>query len=466
MEVKKESSGSQILWGLLCIGSAGFLYYELTRLETSGGTMSLNIIFAMLYNLFGKNVASGILAALGLFITIGGILDFKNKKKVKAIDEEEYKPEFISLNDEQFEIIRKLSDEEIDYFETLYPEIRHSQIYEQYWTDFLEYENENDENWLNISRYFWKANEPFYNTLLPESFKHYQRQKFTFLNNASNGKLKIQKVSGIVEKFHFEEENRVVSISELLERDLIAYCKIVDLAQESIDDIKQYQSEFFFVITNPKISSYNNELYIGENKISIEIAYAIDGIELARTLSSDKAKEKYETNILLNEPEIQNNSLLSSEFGINKTRTTKTATFGDNVITTEIVTRDSSSYVPNVKNKQLYFETLILLMTFIQECDKSVDITRNKFYILAVENCGKTEEFTEAELYNKIFENAEKCKIEFTDAELGYLVKNSVNVLKGKFAIQSDISTLYYKLFDVFKFLTTSHETYFYSLLR
>jgi len=49
---------------------------------------------------------------------------------------------------------------------------------------------------------------------------------------------------------------------------------------------------------------------------------------------------------------------------------------------------------------------------------------------------------------------------------LGYLVKNSVNVLKGKFAIQSDISTLYYKLFDVFKFLTTSHETYFYSLLR
>lgn len=464
MQVKKESSGSQIIWGFLCIAGSGLLYYELNKLEANGGTMSLNIIFAVLYKLFGKNVASGILAALGLLITVSAIIDFKNDKKLKAIEEEENKPEFLSFNDEKFEIIRKLSDEEIDYFETLDPQIKDSQIYQQYWTEFLDYENEDDENWLNISKYFWKADEPFYNTSLPEDYKDYQLLKFTFLDNTFERNLKIEKLYGIVEKFHFEESNRVVSISELVERNLIAYCKIVDLVEESINDLKHYQNEFFFVITNPKITSHHNELYIGESKISIEVAYAIGGVELVRTLPPKEINKKYETKILLKDSEILHSAPQNAEFGVKKTSTIKATKFGDNIITTEIVTRDSSSYIPNIKNRQLYFETIILLTNFIQENDKTVDVTKNKFYVLALDN---SEAFSSlnTNLEELIFQYAEKCKIEFTDAELGYLVRNSVNVLKGKFVIYPNITNLYFKLFDVFEFKTISHENYFYNLL-
>lgn len=466
MKVKKESSSSQILWGFLSICGAVLLYYELSKLEASGGTMTVNVIIAVLYNLFGKNVAVGFFAALGFFITISGILDFKNDKKVKAIEEEENKSEFISFSDEKFEIIRKLSDEEIDYFETLNLKIKESQIYQQYWTDFLDYENEDDENWLNISKYFWKADEPFYNTSLPEDFKHYQHLKFTFVDDNIKENLKIEKLYGIVEKFHFEEENRVISIRELLERGLIAYCKIVDLAYESINDIKHYQSDFFFAITNPKITSLNNELYIGENKISIELAYAVGGIELVRTLPTKETNKKYETKKLLNQAEMLSSTSQNSEYAVKKTSSIETTMVANHVFTTTTKKIDYSNYVPDVENKQLYFETIILLMNFIQHNDKSIDITKNKFYILALENSNSIKDFTGDELENRIFENAKKCFVEFTDAQLGYLVRNSVNVLKGKFAIDSDITNLYYKLFGVFEFRTITHEVYFYSLLE
>lgn len=153
-------------------------------------------------------------------------------------------------------------------------------------------------------------------------------------------------------------------------------------------------------------------------------------------------------------------------FGVVKTHTFETKMVKNHVFTTTTRKIDYSNYVPDLKNKQLYFETIILLMNFIQQNDKSIDITKNKFYILALENSDPIIEFTADELENRIFENADQCFIEFTDAELGYLVRNSINVLKGKFAINSNITNLYYKLFDLFKFRTITHEVYFYCLLE
>jgi hypothetical protein len=152
-----------------------------------------------------------------------------------------------------------------------------------------------------------------------------------------------------------------------------------------------------------------------------------------------------------------------SEFGINKKRTVEATLIGDTIITEERTITTYENYIPDVKSRELYFQTIILLMNFMKQNDKSIAIEKNKFYVLALENITEMPAL-DGNLEELIFEYAEKCKGKFTAVEIGYLFRNSVNVLKGKFAIHPNIPKLYYALFDFFDYRTSGHENYFYGL--
>ncbi|WP_289658681.1 hypothetical protein [Flavobacterium panacagri] len=166
-----------------------------------------------------------------------------------------------------------------------------------------------------------------------------------------------------------------------------------------------------------------------------------------------------------NEPQNIKVDIRNEEFGVKKTLNYREDFIGNKIRMESNTYTEYTNYVSDVKNKQLYFETLIYLMRFIEKQDKSVAISTNKFYQLALENVDEIENLDIIELEKRILENAQKCEIEFNDVEIGSLLRNSINILKGKFVISPAVTNLYFKLFDVMKIQALNKEVYFYSLL-
>ncbi|MFC0777511.1 hypothetical protein [Flavobacterium sp. HJSW_4] len=245
-------------------------------------------------------------------------------------------------------------------------------------------------------------------------------------------------------------------------------------------------------ITGLGIYSYNLFGKSGDNNalsVAYELLfkYALSGflfiigiktifVGIKRTIAQDEEDEfEYEepiTNIKSIDNEVKTESenitfdIQKDEFGVKKTYNFKKDVIGSTIRTERIIKTSYSDYVCDVKNKKLYFETLILLMKFIQLNDRSVDITKNRFYVLALEHASEVEDMDAVELEKRIMENIINCEIEFNDFENKYLLSNSLDILKGKFAISPVITNLYFKLFSVLKIPVQNDEHFFYSLLN
>jgi hypothetical protein len=72
----------ELVGGILLLGLSVFLWWYFTDFENSTETSRrMNAILAMLYNLGGKWLAIGVVAAVGLWQTISGALGFARQKK-------------------------------------------------------------------------------------------------------------------------------------------------------------------------------------------------------------------------------------------------------------------------------------------------------------------------------------------------------------------------------------------------
>lgn len=72
-EKKEENPWGTLAFGILLIAGACFLYYTFDNLEKEGGSVRMNWILIMLYELGGKWTASIVVALLGgLMIYSGG----------------------------------------------------------------------------------------------------------------------------------------------------------------------------------------------------------------------------------------------------------------------------------------------------------------------------------------------------------------------------------------------------------
>jgi hypothetical protein len=72
-----EKSDQDWLWGLgagvFCFAGAAFVYWQMTELEASGGTIRLKSIFALLYMIGGKWLLCLPLVIIGCFFIGAGI---------------------------------------------------------------------------------------------------------------------------------------------------------------------------------------------------------------------------------------------------------------------------------------------------------------------------------------------------------------------------------------------------------
>ena len=69
---EKSISWGSVLFGLLMIGGAFFLYYTFDNLEREGGSVRMNVLFILLYNIGGKWLAAIVLALIGIGTMIAG----------------------------------------------------------------------------------------------------------------------------------------------------------------------------------------------------------------------------------------------------------------------------------------------------------------------------------------------------------------------------------------------------------
>jgi hypothetical protein len=282
-EDKKETPSSQMMWGIFMILGAAFIYYYLNQKEQTGESFKINIIFYFIYEALGKLGVSGVILFIGLATLISGINNRKKQQKLDAIELENSRPTYISVNEEQFLITRKPTESEINYLDDLKLDVKHGEVYKHFWIDDVN-RDEKDLQWLNMGKYFWKADVEYFNTGLEEVFRNYQQLNFRFLEDSSS--IKSEKITSVVEKYHYEKDNQVVFIPELLEQNLIEYCQIINLDEDNIFDMKYFSEDLFLLITNPKIKYKNNDFYIGTEKITLQSGYAIGGIEMIKRIKN------------------------------------------------------------------------------------------------------------------------------------------------------------------------------------
>jgi len=77
---EKQSPWISLLVGIIILAFAIYLFITLQQFENEGGEISLNWIIAIAYDIAGKWITSGILALIGLAITIGAIKELQEKR--------------------------------------------------------------------------------------------------------------------------------------------------------------------------------------------------------------------------------------------------------------------------------------------------------------------------------------------------------------------------------------------------
>lgn len=280
---EKSTPTTLIIIGLLGIVASGLFLHQLQELETNGGTMSINIVFYFLYEAFGKEVSAGILFLLGLIFLVSGILKISNNKKWEKFEKENNKPRFITIDNEEFLVTKKLNETEANFLDALELEIKEGKLYKHFWKEGIN-QNEQDENWLNRTKYFWKAEESFLNTALPEEFENYQQLTFRVLD--IDLRIVTENLNQKAERYHAEKDHKVIFIPELKQQNQIEYCQIEEIDEDTLGDLKYYKDDLFLLITNPKVKLQNDVLFVGSEPISFVTAHSFGALELVRTTKS------------------------------------------------------------------------------------------------------------------------------------------------------------------------------------
>ncbi len=73
------------IMGILLMGPAPlFIYHYLDQKERQGGTIRMNWIAVLAYDLFGKTVLTWLIAIVGLVVFLAGVLEFGDWRRARG----------------------------------------------------------------------------------------------------------------------------------------------------------------------------------------------------------------------------------------------------------------------------------------------------------------------------------------------------------------------------------------------
>lgn len=186
-----------------------------------------------------------------------------------------------------FKVVRQLTPQQKEKIETSTIPVMVAQLYMHYWTDNLVCEDPNDQTWQNQVVFFWKAEEPFPKKSLPPFFETFKVKKFVFIANHHNISLGTGQarpwfgMPGLGEKHFCEINNKKITIPELNKMGAVEYIEPVELDASNLDILTN--REHYFYIVDERITQFNNNnFYIHDKIVPIEIAYSIGGIHIVK----------------------------------------------------------------------------------------------------------------------------------------------------------------------------------------
>jgi LPXTG-motif cell wall-anchored protein len=77
----EESPWGTLVFGLVLIAGAGWIYWYFGKLETEGGEVRMPAIAWAIYEWLGRVGLAGVVGLLGAFMTVGGLVGLRSRSE-------------------------------------------------------------------------------------------------------------------------------------------------------------------------------------------------------------------------------------------------------------------------------------------------------------------------------------------------------------------------------------------------
>jgi len=163
------------------------------------------------------------------------------------------------------------------------------QLYSHYLSENVERLDPYHPERENQTVFFWNAEETFEKKSLPPHFDKMPVKYFIVVGESQSVNLQSAEVMpwfgmpGLGTKFCFIENEERVEIQDLAERRVIQYLNVENITDDNFQNLND-KEHFIFLIDERIVKYQNNNFYLNQKVIPIDLAYKIGGIHLAKKI--------------------------------------------------------------------------------------------------------------------------------------------------------------------------------------
>lgn len=163
------------------------------------------------------------------------------------------------------------------------------QLYSHYLSENVEKLDSHHPERENQTVFFWNAEETFEKKSLPPHFATMPVKYFIVVGESASVNLQSAEVMpwfgmpGLGTKFCFVENEERLEIQDLAERKVIQYLNIEDITENNLQNLNDREN-FIFLIDERIVKYQNNNFYLNQKVIPIDLAYKIGGLHLAEKI--------------------------------------------------------------------------------------------------------------------------------------------------------------------------------------
>lgn len=150
--------------------------------------------------------------------------------------------------------------------------------------------NHQDPGWQNQEIYFWLASEPFEKKSLPPTFKKLE-EKYFVVNKVPQGlSFTVSEampwfgMPGGGKKHCFAKENAPITISSLINSNVISYIHIIDLHPDHLEILKDRANYCLLLDSGTmRYEPMTDRFFFKDQKVSLGEAYQLGGVKVIKT---------------------------------------------------------------------------------------------------------------------------------------------------------------------------------------
>lgn len=163
------------------------------------------------------------------------------------------------------------------------------QLYCHYLSDNVESLDSHHPERENQTIFFWNAEETFEKKSLPPHFDKMPVKYFIIVGQNQTITMQSAEVMpwfgmpGLGTKFCFTESDSMLEIQDAKEHGIIQYLAVEDITEDNLQNLNDREN-FIFLVDERIVNYQNNNFYLNQKVIPIDLAYKIGGIHLAKKI--------------------------------------------------------------------------------------------------------------------------------------------------------------------------------------